>query len=482
MIRHRRSIVAVLAALVLVVLAGCKFPGAGVSVSFTSPTPAEDATVTDIAHPYSLPVTVAASGASPDSFTLTNNGTAVSGVTHPTDYIYNASVPLYDGENVLVAHAVVSGITYATSRHIYYRQKANLVMGQASMTSSTPATTVQRTDGPAGAAAAVGGHIYIPDTQNNRVVGYSTMPSANNVFFDYVLGHNDFTTKSAAPIGPSALNVPAAVADSTGDLVVADTGYSRVLFWNGAPTTPGAPASIAVGQASPSSAPLTTCDASHLNHPEGVAVAGGRLIVADTQHNRVLVWNSVPSQSGTDANIVLGQADASHCSENRGSAVAANSLSAPSGVWSNGTKLIVADTGNNRVLIWDSFPTQNGEAADHVVGQPSLTDGTLHAADDDSSSASVGTGLHSPKGVWSDGTQLFVADTGYNRVAVFGSVPNTNGTRASEVLGQSSLSGTSSNDGGMSASSLSGPRGVRLVAGYLIVADTGNSRELRFNW
>ena len=37
----------------------------------------------------------------------------------------------------------------------------------------------------------------------------------------------------------------------------------------------------------------------------------------------------------------------------------ARTLASPTGVWSDGTRLVVADKSNNRVLIWNSFPTTN---------------------------------------------------------------------------------------------------------------------------
>ncbi len=45
----------------------------------------------------------------------------------------------------------------------------------------------------------------------------------------------------------------------------------------------------------------------------------------------------------------------------------------PQGVWIQGSKLFVADTQNNRVLIWNTIPTQNNQPADVVLGQPDFT-------------------------------------------------------------------------------------------------------------
>ena len=45
---------------------------------------------------------------------------------------------------------------------------------------------------------------------------------------------------------------------------------------------------------------------------------------------------------------------------------------------SNGNQLFVADTGNNRVLVWNGFPTNNDGAADRVLGQADLTHSTTN--------------------------------------------------------------------------------------------------------
>ncbi|MEM3751741.1 MAG: hypothetical protein QXM65_02135, partial [Candidatus Bathyarchaeia archaeon] len=46
---------------------------------------------------------------------------------------------------------------------------------------------------------------------------------------------------------------------------------------------------------------------SFLNHPMGVAIDGARLFVADTCNNRVLIWNSIPTTNYAPADIVVGQ-------------------------------------------------------------------------------------------------------------------------------------------------------------------------------
>ena len=114
-----------------------------------------------------------------------------------------------------------------------------------------------------------------------------------------------------------------------------------------------------------------------LTQPQQLAFAGGRLVVADQGNNRVLVWNGVPSAPGTPPDLVLGRPDAnlgviSNLSSSlAGFPCSATSLSDPSGVWTDGTRLAVVDFVNNRVLVWNTFPTTSGQAADFALGQAS---------------------------------------------------------------------------------------------------------------
>src|ERR1035438_9238838 len=51
----------------------------------------------------------------------------------------------------------------------------------------------------------------------------------------------------------------------------------------------------------------------------------------------------------------------------------AKSMRGPQGVWIQNGRLYVADTGNNRVLIYNQIPTSNGAAANVVLGAPDFT-------------------------------------------------------------------------------------------------------------
>src|SRR5689334_4671141 len=68
------------------------------------------------------------------------------------------------------------------------------------------------------------------------------------------------------------------------------------------------PASMVIGQSSftDSTAHVTQ---SGLKVPDDLIIVNGKLIIADQQADRVLIWNTVPTSSGTPADIVLGQSN-----------------------------------------------------------------------------------------------------------------------------------------------------------------------------
>ena len=194
-----------------------------------------------------------------------------------------------------------------------------------------------------------------------------------------VLGQPDFTTATENLAATSTtLRLPTAVASDGVHVVVADTNHNRVLIWNRIPTSNNAPADVVVGQATfnTTSLPGNTPNAKSMRGPQGVWIQNGRLYVADTQNNRVLIFNRIPTSNGAAADVVLGQPDFTTFVEpdltQQKNDVTAKQLLNPVAVSSDGVHLFVTDLGYNRVLIWNSIPTANGQAADVAVGQPDL--------------------------------------------------------------------------------------------------------------
>jgi len=168
--------------------------------------------------------------------------------------------------------------------------------------------------------------------------------------------------------------------------------------------------------------------------PRGVFVANDMLFVSDTGQNRVFIWNKIPTSEFQEPDVIIGQEEIADSGRNSNSNVSSKTLQYPSGIWSNGKILIVADAWNHRVLIWHTIPTKNAQPADVVLGQRDFINNQPNvkgqAADPKSNT------LNWPYGVFSDGVSLWIADTGNRRVLFFDVIPSENFSKADKVIGK----------------------------------------------
>lgn len=425
------------------------------------------------------------SGGTVTSFTADLNGSPVAGATH-TATSFSIPVTLIDNANTVTVTVDSSGTTSKATLHLSYpfmalatNQDASVVIGQPDFTTTTVVAPSDGTHlGPYlyGDATLGGNVLYLPDYENNRVLGFNSVPTTNGAAADFVLGQPDFTS-NAVGTGAAGLTYPESVSAGSGKLAIVSPQHNRVMLFNQLPTADATPADVVVGQTSfTNTAPA--CSASGLNYPESGILVGTKLIVADSANNRILIWNQVPTTNGAPADIVLGQGTMSSCAPNGGTALGNDTLHYPTDVWTDGTRLVVADEGNNRVLIWNTFPTTNQAPADEVLGQADFT----HASANQGSGPSAAS-LNVPYYVTSNGNQLFVADYGNNRVMVWNSFPasSVNGAPADAVLGQVDFAHGAANQGGSAgANTLSSPSGLAALPTGLLVADGGNVRDLIF--
>lgn len=174
------------------------------------------------------------------------------------------------------------------------------------------------------------------------------------------------------------------------------------------------------------------------NHPGSIAAADQHLILADRNNNRVLIWNILPT-SNVPPDIVLGQTNFMTNNPGQGR----NQLDWPIAVATDGTHVIVADTYNDRILIWNTFPTTNGSAAD-IILQSSSDQPKQRGA------------LRWPWGVWTDGTRLAVTSTSTGQVLIWNHFPTADNTPPDIIIANADL-GT--------------PRGIHSNGQNLIVDD-----------
>lgn len=372
-------------------------------------------------------------------------------------------------------------------------QAADVVIGQPDMDTANAELDENSFGGEVyGRAWVDNGKLYASDKFQNRIMGFNTIPDTNGASADFVIGQDNFTSTGT---GTSAtdLNNPSAVTVHDGKLVVTEISNNRVSIYSPLPTADAnsAPGTISVvaGQADFTSQ-VSGCVANRLDGLEdSIVTPDGKLIVADSGNDRVLIWNSLPAGNNQPADMVLGRPAFDTCG---GTVPAADTMDYPSGVWSDGEKLVVIDYRNNRALIWNSFPTSNGQPADLVLGQADFTKSSSDDSSGDGTSNGVAANTFDEpfKGVTSNGEQLFIADTENHRVLIWNSWPTANHQPADTVLGQKDFSlETSNNDDGddgtasavPSARTLNYPSGLYLHGSQLIVTDATNSRYLIYN-
>jgi hypothetical protein len=268
-----------------------------------------------------------------------------------------------------------------------------------------------------------------------------------------------------------------------GPLWVCDTGHHRLLGWSKRPTRDEEPADIVIGQAdmfteAGRNGNLAVGSAS-LNVPTGVTPLGRGMAVADAWNHRILIWNELPRAANTPADVVLGQSDFSGGDPNRNGEVGAATLHWPYRVFAHEGRLYVTDTGNRRVLVWRTIPTENGTPADFALGQA-----RLDTRDDNGGVEAGPSGLRWPHDLTVWHGNLVVTDAGNNRVLLWDGIPDTPHTPARWVLGQKDFVSIDHNGGRYwpDAAVVNMPYGVAAQGDLLIVADTANSRLIAWDF
>jgi len=409
------------------------------TITVDSPTPGSDVTSLSvlISGTVSSDVTLVKITVDTTTVTATLAGTS-----------YSGNVTLLPGANTVTVKATdATGNSNALTFNLQYPQlalsdgaAATYVIGQADFVSNTAnqgSTAAANTV--SGLQAALHEYInttlYLPDSGNNRILGFNTIPTASNASASFVLGQGDFASTASGTSATQFTN-PMGVYATSKQLFLADSGNNRVLIWNSHPTSNTVAASYVIGQVDFVSAGAG-CSGSTLSAPSSVFVVSDKVLVLDQGNHRVLIWNSIPAADGVAADLVIGQQNLNSCQpndtvgDNTTDGINASTLNNPGGLWTDGTRLLVADTDNNRVLVWDTFPTANGQAADWVIGQADMTSSAAPAPPTASS-------LNLPRSVASNKNQIIVADSGNTRVLIYNSFPASAGAIAADnVIGQS---------------------------------------------
>jgi len=308
-----------------------------------------------------------------NSFTTGTSGTSSSTMNAPEAYTFDSSGNLYisDSGNCRV---LVFPPPFTSG------EEASIVIGQPDANTGCGGAASASTFGTTGGVAfGTHGNFWVADSGNNRVLKF-VAPLKTGMAAKLVVGQPDFVSNSC-PDPPTAASLcsPQGIAfDSGGGLWVADSSNNRVLRYVPATSTSavqeyGQPAATAFTSNTANNGGVS---ATSLNGPTGLGFdSSGGLWVADTQNNRVLIFNHAVHKNDAPANVVLGQTDFTGSTGNTFGEPTAATLATPWGIITQGGATPwVGDSSNSRTLQFTP-PFSNGMNASMELGQPDLLSG-----------------------------------------------------------------------------------------------------------
>jgi uncharacterized protein (TIGR03437 family) len=346
------------------------------------------------------------------------------------------------------------------------------------------------------------GNLYFTDAGNHRVLRYGAYALAsgapNGPGADRVLGQPDLLTALALstrttaqdPAFKNGLNAPGGMAVSGTHVIVSD-GLNRVLIYPLAGLYTGEPASRVMGVAGPTTpAPAGVNDTTFGGlGPEGITLIGSAPAICDYWNSRILVfdpvdqWPTETTQYSPQAKSVVGQLDM----YSRKPIASSRGLAGPTHAVFFNNELYVADSANNRVIV---FPQQYSSPptftfASRAIGQLSMDFNTVNLIEGKELYLGGRGGVAID--TRSDPPHLYIADTFNNRILGYRDARRVRtGDRADLVIGQDSVYRSQANYPYNDATLL-GDVGLLLPTGLavdtngdLFVADSGNARVLRF--
>lgn len=284
------------------------------------------------------------------------------------------------------------------------------------------------------------GKLVVADAWHHRVLIYDGLPEAPGAIPDLVLGQPDLdsvTPNAGGECGPTTMYWPFGIAIVGGRFYVADTGNRRVLGWTGGlPTSADTAPDVILGQPDGTSRDENRGGApgpDSFRWPHSVTGTADALFVADAGDHRVLGWASPPG-GDVPAHLVLGQPDFAAASELPYGPQGATVLRFPYAVAADGVTFAVADTANNRILLWDSAAVASATAACGPVLEGTRRPGAGRGPDATVVLGQPGFGPNGenrwsgvtrdslcwPYGLSLAGDRLAVADSGNNRVVIWG--------------------------------------------------------------
>lgn len=230
----------------------------------------------------------------------------------------------------------------------------DFVLGQAGFTANTLAAASASTFNLPYGVSCISNRLYVSDRGNNRVVVYNSVPSAN-VAASFAIGQPNLTSSTPGSDYTAVsnyLNNPAQVMYSGSQFFVADIGNNRVLVYSSLPSAALASPVFVIGQLSSLGTTANQCNCTTpgqntLSGPRAMAFRSGKLAIADTGNHRLTFYNLPISFNTPNATHQMGQPDFS--TGTVPGTTAKGTFSSPKDMIFDGNYIWAQDSGNNRL-------------------------------------------------------------------------------------------------------------------------------------
>lgn len=315
--------------------------------------------------------------------------------------------------------------------------------GSPSGTSANGMSTSARLYAPQNLAVDTANNVYVADTQNSTIRQISPAGVATTVAGTAgVFGYAEGTGSNALFSGPQGVAV-----DSSGNIYVADTGNNAIRK-----ISSGTSSLLAGWPGNPGNNNGSGTNA-QFNHPQGIAVSGTTVYVADSWNHTVRAITS-----GGTVTTLAGLSGVYGSYDGAGTAARFNN---PSGIAADSSgNLYVTDFNNHTIR-----QIASGGVVTTIAGWAGIW------------GSSDGTGTNAlfnqPTGISVDASgNLYVVDSGNDTIRKL--TPSGTTWTSSTVAGSVGTSGSA--DGSGTTARFNYPVGVAVnAAGYVFVADSGNN-------
>ncbi|SFE49313.1 NHL repeat-containing protein [Thermoflexibacter ruber] len=201
-----------------------------------------------------------------------------------------------------------------------------------------------------------GKSLWIADTGNRRVLYFNEIPTQSFAPADKVIGQRSFTERDYDP--QNAAWAYSVKVSQSGQLAITDTQSYRVLLWDSWQEAFCKPANTIIGQSDFSQNGQNQFGffpkANTLNWCYDTCFYKNGIFVADTGNSRVLWFENLPKENNATADRLIGQKGFETGSENLETILTTeNTLYWAFSISVENNLLAIADTGNHRIMLMD---------------------------------------------------------------------------------------------------------------------------------